>query len=98
MTLFYPPDNPFFIIADILQVMVLLILVEVIVSWGIMMGSVSAYRPWVRTLRRITEPLLAPFRRIIPPGRMGGLDISPMIAIFLLQLLMSLVARLGMRQ
>src|SRR5438874_1148842 len=70
---FLPPDNIFWIIADVLQVLVILIVVEVIVSWAVMFGSVSPYRPWVRTLRKITDPLLEPIRRLVPPHKMRGL-------------------------
>ncbi len=38
----------------------------------------------MRFLIRITEPVLAPLRRYIPP--VGGLDFSPMIALILIQI------------
>ena len=43
-------------------------------------------------LRDVCEPYLAIFRRFIPP--LGPLDLSPVIAIFLLQLVGRLVANL----
>jgi YggT family protein len=43
-------------------------------------------------LFRITEPILAPLRRIIP--RFGTLDFSPMVAIIVLQLIASFIPRL----
>jgi YggT family protein len=45
----------------------------------------------VRFIRWITEPYLALFRRLIPP--IGMLDLSPIAAFFVLQLLESLVKR-----
>jgi YggT family protein len=42
-------------------------------------------------LNQITEPILAPLRRVIP--RIGMLDISPMVALLLLQFLQSLLER-----
>ena len=39
----------------------------------------------MRILIEVTEPILAPLRRVIP--LIGMLDITPMVAIFLLQLL-----------
>ena len=52
-----------------------------IVSWlGMEPGN-----PFVVFLNDITEPILAPIRQFIP--RMGMLDISPMIAIILLQVI-----------
>jgi len=53
----------------------------VIASWiGLQPGN-----PFVVFLNDITEPILAPIRQFIP--RMGMLDISPMIAIILLQVI-----------
>jgi YggT family protein len=54
---------------------------------------VSYYHPAVRFLIQITEPLLAPLRRYVPP--MGGLDFTPMVALLILwfaeQLLYTLI-------
>jgi len=36
-------------------------------------------------LRQLTEPFLAPFRKIVPPLRMG-LDLSPILALIVLRL------------
>jgi YggT family protein len=41
-------------------------------------------QPW-RTLDQIITPIITPFRRFIPP--IGGIDLSPMIAILTLQFL-----------
>ena len=43
---------------------------------------ISYYHPVMRFLIRITEPVLAPLRRYIPP--MGGLDFTPTVALLLL--------------
>jgi YggT family protein len=43
---------------------------------------ISYYHPVVRFLIRITEPVLAPLRRYIPP--VGGLDFTPMVALIIL--------------
>jgi len=61
---------------------------RIILSWfpiepGTLLASVFSF------LFSITEPVLGPLRRAIPPVRMGGmgLDLSPIIVIFALQLL-----------
>jgi len=59
----------------------LAILARVLLSWV----RVSPYHPAVQFLYQITEPILAPLRRIIPP--IGMIDISPVIALFLLQII-----------
>ncbi len=64
------------------------ILIRVILSWV----RVDPYNPLVRLLDQITEPILAPFRRLIPPA--AGLDFSPIIAFFALEVLRQLILRL----
>ena len=53
---------------------------------------VSYDHPVARFLIQITEPLLIPLRRYIPP--MGGLDFTPMIALLILQFVEQLVRML----
>jgi YggT family protein len=45
--------------------------------------------PAVAFVRQITEPVLAPIRRMLPPVQVGGgfLDLSPMVALLLLWVL-----------
>ena len=93
--MFLPPTNLFWIVADLLQIVFLLILADVIVSWAVMFGSVSPYKPWVRTLRKLTDPILQPFRKMVPPHKLRGIDISPLIAIILIQILQGILTRLG---
>jgi len=68
-----------FLLYGLLAVFSLLIIVRVIFSWGM-----SYSNPLMRFLVRVTEPILAPARRIIPT--IGMFDISPIIVIFVLQL------------
>ena len=64
------------------------ILIRVLLSWV----RVDPFNPLVRFLYQITEPILAPFRRMIPPQ--AGLDFSPIIAFFALEILRRVVLRL----
>lgn len=41
--------------------------------------------PIVRFLRQVTEPVLAPARRLLPLSRTGGLDLSPVIVLIAIQ-------------
>ncbi len=45
--------------------------------------------PLARVLGQITEPVLGPARRLIPP--IGGLDLSPLVVLIAMQLLMILL-------
>ncbi|MEY3656293.1 MAG: hypothetical protein RL114_651 [Actinomycetota bacterium] len=51
----------------------------------------SPLAPVVAFLHRITEPVLAPVRRALPP--MGGLDLSPLVVIIGLQILAGVLVR-----
>ena len=54
------------------------IIIQVILSWI----NPGQYNPVVGLISRIADPVLRPFRKIIPP--MGGLDLTPLFAILLL--------------
>ena len=56
-----------------LNVILLLVFVRVILSWV----SPGAYNPMTAVINSITEPLMAPVRRIIPP--ISGLDLSALV-------------------
>jgi len=55
------------------------ILISVVLSWVAPRG----YNPAMKLLYDLTDPLLAFFRRFLPP--MGGIDISPLLALVALQ-------------
>ena len=57
------------------------IIIAAVLSWV----SPDPRNPIVQFLRMITEPVLAPFRRLLPPWKTGGLDISPMIVLIAIQ-------------
>lgn len=55
-----------------------IIIVRALISWV----SPDPFNPIVQFLHAVTEPILAPIRRILPPVFRFGIDISPLIAIF----------------
>jgi YggT family protein len=65
----------------LLDIYTWIIIAAALISWV----NLSPYHPVVRTLRRLTEPVLAPIRRLLPPWKTWGLDFSPMIVIALIQ-------------
>jgi len=69
------------------QMLTIAIVLRAILSWF----SPGATNTLTVILFRVTEPLLAPLRRILP--RFGMLDFTPMIAIILLQLIANLLPR-----
>jgi YggT family protein len=63
----------------LLQILSLAILIRVLLSWF----PVDPSNPIIRILYEITEPVLMPFRRVIP--RIGMLDLSPLAALLVIQ-------------
>jgi YggT family protein len=61
------------------------LIISVILSWV----APGSHNPGAEMVNQITEPLLAPLRRILPS--LGGLDISPILAFMVLKLLDMLV-------
>jgi YggT family protein len=59
----------------------LAILLRVLFSWI----NADRHNTLVRLVYQVTEPILAPLRRYIPP--FGDLDITPMVALVILELL-----------
>ncbi|MGI6208125.1 MAG: YggT family protein [Anaerolineae bacterium] len=70
------------------EVLSLAIFVRIILSWF----RVDPYNPFMQILYQITEPVLAPFRRIIPP--IGMIDITPIVALLVLRLVQRIIINL----
>ena len=75
-----------FILHGLLSIYLLLIIIRIIFSWGM----VSYTNRVMKSLVDVTEPLLGPLRRMIPP--LGWLDISPLVAIIIIWLFQAAVA------
>ncbi len=63
------------------------IIIRALISWV----SPDPYNPIVRFLMAATDPVLRPIQRMLPP--MSGLDLSPLVAIFLIYFLQAFVVR-----
>ena len=67
------------------NVFIFAIVIQVIISWV----NPGTYNPVNALLHSITQPVLAPIQRIIPP--ISGIDLSPLVALIGLQVLKMLV-------
>lgn len=74
----------------LLTIYIWLIIARALISWV----NPYPYHPVVRFLYRTTEPVLKPIRRLIPP--IYGLDLSPVIVIFLIYFVKEILFRLKM--
>ena len=66
-----------------------LMLIRCLISWV----NPDPYNALVQFLYKTTDPVLAPIRRILPSGWGIGIDLSPLIAFFLLIFLKSFLVR-----
>lgn len=71
------------LLLTLLNIYMWVIIIRALISWV----NPDPYNPIVQILVRITEPVLRPLRRLVPPRKLGGLDVSPIIAILLIQLI-----------
>lgn len=79
------------IICWLLQLYLLVLLAHVVFSW--VPRPPEPLRPVVVGVRALTEPILSPLRRLVPPIRLGGaaLDVSILIVFFALIILQGVV-------
>ena len=72
------------VISLILNFYMWVIIIRALISWV----NPDPYNPIVQFLYKITEPVLNPFRRVLPVYNMG-IDLSPLIVILILIFLRS---------
>lgn len=70
-----------------------LIIITVVVSWMVVMGVLNTRNRWVYKfcdlLNTLTNPVVRPIRKLVPA--IGGIDLTPMIIIFGIYFLKSLL-------
>ena len=87
-------------VADYVQTLVLvylvLIFIRILTSWIPRMPYNRYLAAFLKFVSDVTDPYLNLFRRILPPVRMGpgALDLSPIVATFVLIIVSSLVVGL----
>ncbi|HNU82159.1 MAG: YggT family protein [Acidobacteria bacterium] len=69
------------LVVGLLDLYTWVVVIRALLSW---VGP-DPYNPIVRLLHQLTEPLLAPLRRLVSPRRLGGLDLSPLLLILIIQ-------------
>ncbi len=75
------------IVALLCNVLTILIVARALMTWF----PIRHDNPFEVFLNRVTEPFLAPIRRVIP--HIGMIDIAPLVAVLVLQLILTLVSR-----
>lgn len=82
------------IIIDVVQAYLVVLLVRIVLTWF----PINPWSPWakvVRALARVTDPVLVPVRRLLPPLRLGGggmaIDLSPIIVFVALEIILTVL-------
>ena len=75
----------FMVVNAAFSLLMLALMIRVIGSWF----GATRYTPWMKPFYALTEWMLGPLRRVLPP--FGPLDLSPLVAWFILSLLRPLV-------
>ncbi len=81
------------IILTLLNLIKWMVIIAAVISWV----SPDPRNPIVQFLYKFTEPLLRPFRKLLPPSRTGGIALSPLLLILLIQFLQIFLTRLWLR-
>ncbi len=68
-----------------LEIYTWILIARVLMSWF----NPNPYNPLVQFVLRLTEPVLAPIRRVLPS--MGGLDLSPLVVFVVLMFVKRLI-------
>lgn len=77
------------IIHLVLWIYVWVVIIRAVLSWV----QVPSLYSLQNILYQLTEPVLRPVRRFVPPYRMGGIDVSPMIVILVILFVDSFLVR-----
>jgi uncharacterized protein YggT (Ycf19 family) len=80
------------ILVDLIQAYIFVLFVRIILTW-FPTDPWSSLGRFERALGRVTDPVLAPFRRLLPPLRVGGgaIDLSPIVVLVALEVLVSIL-------
>lgn len=78
-------------LAVVLNIYFLAMIGTIIVSWV----AAGSYHPAIVLINQLAEPVMAPFRRLLPP--MGGIDFSPIIAFLALNVVKIVLSGMAMR-
>jgi YggT family protein len=83
-------------VRTLITVYVVLIFIRILMSYFRSIPYYRALDVFLRFVTEVTDPWLNLFRRFIPPVRMGpaALDLTPIIAVFVLYILGAIVTRL----
>ena len=70
-------------------IIIWIMIVRILLTW---FPNINWYNQPFKAMKEITDPILEPFRRIIPP--ISGIDFSPIVAFIALEVLREVIVRI----
>ena len=80
----------FLLLARIIEIYTFVLLIRILMSW---IPNLDRSNAIVQMLVQVTDPVLEPARRLIPP--LGMIDISPIVVFIALSIIRDLLLRMG---
>ena len=80
----------FLLLARIIEIYTFVLLIRILMTW---IPNLDPHNPIVQMLVQVTDPVLEPARRLIPP--LGMIDISPIVVFIALSIIRDLLVRMG---
>jgi len=74
---------------NLLRLLELMVIADVLLSW--VLPNKEQFPRWLTS--QISDPLCAPFRKLVGPERLGGFDLSPVAVLIVLQVMRGLLSR-----
>ncbi len=75
-------------LSNFFQLLQLVIIVRILLTW---FPNINWFNQPFKFLRDVTDPMLEPFRKMIPP--IGGLDLSPIVLFMVLNMIEGIVLK-----
>ncbi len=75
-----------YLVYQFFNIIMLLMLVRVLLSW---IPNINWYKEPVFSLKKFTDYIFEPFRKVIPP--VGMLDLSPIVAFITIEIIRQLI-------
>ena len=76
------------LVSMVFNILYFILVIRIILSWV----NADPYNEIVQVIYRITEPILAPFRRL--PLQVGAIDLSPIVAFIVLSVLRNFIVNI----
>jgi len=70
-------------------IIIWIMIARILLTW---FPNINWYNQPFRAMKDITDPILEPFRKIIPP--LGGIDFSPIVAFIAIEIVREIVVRI----